>query len=67
MNPTIRFLLDTVSRIGTSILAGSLVSCLVLGRLEPLHLWLMLSGVLLTGFGYPLRQGRAMPRQTEAK
>lgn len=67
MNPTIQFLLDTTSRIGTSILAGSLVSCLVLGRLEPLHIWLMLGGALLTGFGYPLGQGRAVRPQTASR
>ncbi|WP_449391281.1 hypothetical protein [Eoetvoesiella caeni] len=57
MSTVQRFIFDTLSRIGTSILAGSLVSCLVIGRLEPLHIVLMLTGVVLTGFGFPLIRG----------
>jgi hypothetical protein len=54
MNTTHRFFLDTISRIGSSILAGSLVSCLITGRVEPLHIGLMLASVALTGLGYPV-------------
>ncbi|HCZ14747.1 MAG TPA: hypothetical protein PL117_11145 [Accumulibacter sp.] len=54
MNTALRFLLDTLARIGSSILSGSLVSCLVLDRLEPLHIALMLAGAVLTALGYPL-------------
>lgn len=53
MNSTLRFLLDTLSRIGSSILAGSLVSCLIIGRLEALHIVLLIAGAALTGLGYP--------------
>ncbi len=44
MNTVLWFFLDTLSRIGSSILAGSLVSCLVIGRIEPLHIGLILTG-----------------------
>ena len=54
MDTAKRFFLDTLSRIGSSILAGSLVSCLIIGRVEPLHIGLMLAGILMTGLGYPL-------------
>ena len=54
MTPTFRFVLDTLSRIGTSVLAGSLVSCLIIGRVEPLHIGLMLAGTALTGLGFPV-------------
>jgi ABC-type transporter Mla maintaining outer membrane lipid asymmetry permease subunit MlaE len=53
MNTALRFFLDTLSRIGSSIFAGSLVSCLIVGRIEPLHIGLMLAGIVLTGLGYP--------------
>lgn len=56
MSTVLRFFLDTLSRIGSSILAGSLVSCLIIGRIEPLHIGLMLAGVALTGLGYPQRR-----------
>lgn len=58
MTNALRFIFDTLSRIGTSILAGSLVSCLIIGRVEPLHLGLMLAGIILTGFGYPVTRRR---------
>lgn len=53
MNSTLRFVLDTLSRIGSSILAGSLVSCLIIGRLEALHIVLLLAGAALTGCAMP--------------
>lgn len=61
MSTVLRFFLDTLSRIGSSILAGSLVSCLIVGRIEPLHIGLMLAGVTLTGLGYP-GNGRSLDR-----
>ena len=53
MNNMKYFLLDTLSRLGTSILAGTLVSCLILGQVERLHAVLLLGGALMAGFGYP--------------
>lgn len=63
MNTILRFSLDTLSRIGSSILAGSLVSCLVIGRLEPLHIILMLAGTALAGLGYPLTRQFSLHEQ----
>lgn len=54
MKTVFLFISNTLARIGSSIFAGSLVSCLILGRLEPLHFWLMLTGIVLTTFGIPL-------------
>ncbi len=53
-----RFLLDTASRIGSSIFAGSLVSCLVEQRIEILHIALMILGVILTALAYPTVQSK---------
>lgn len=50
----IRFLAEMLSRIGASIFAGSLVSCLILGHADVLHIGLMIAGITLTGLGYPL-------------
>lgn len=58
MNMPLRFTLDTSSRLGSSsIFAGSLVSCLVIGRIEPLHIGLMLADTDLTGLMYPVARG----------
>ena len=54
MNTALCFLFDTISRVGSSILAGTLVSCLVLEKFEPLHIGLMLAGAALTALAYPL-------------
>lgn len=53
MKTIFRFLLGTFARIGSSIFAGSLVSCLITNRLEPIHIGLMLLGAALIGLGYP--------------
>lgn len=54
MKTVLLFFFNTLARVGSSIFAGSLVSCLVLGRLESLHIWLMIIGVALTSFGFPI-------------
>ena len=59
MNTAHRFFLGTISRIESNriesaILADSLVSCLVIGRIAPLHIGLMLAGAALTVLGYPV-------------
>lgn len=64
MATLLRFLADTLSRIGASIFAGSLVSCLVLGQVETLHISLMLIGITLAGLGYPLAlKPQELPRE----
>lgn len=55
-----RFLRHTLAPIGSSVLAGSLVSCLVVDRFEPLHIALMVAGAVLTTLGHPL--ARRSPR-----
>jgi hypothetical protein len=52
------FLLDTLARIGSSIFAGTLVSCLIVERLEPVHLILMGEGLIFMLSSWP-RQGES--------
>lgn len=47
------FIVDTLARIGSSIFAGTLVSCLIVGRLETLHLVLMGIGLALILGAWP--------------
>lgn len=47
------FIVATLARIGASIFAGTLVSCLIVGRLEALHLVLMSIGLALILSAYP--------------
>lgn len=54
MKPPLAFLLETVSRIGISLFSGTVVSCLILNRLEWFHIGLMGIGLLLMTAGYPL-------------
>lgn len=56
------FFRETLSRLGTSIFAGSLVSCLVSGHIESLHIALLLLGVFLTALGYPIASGKDASR-----
>lgn len=49
------FLLDTLARIGSSIFAGTLVSCLIVERLEPVHLILMGVGLIFMLSSWPRR------------
>lgn len=56
MSPQTAFLLETASRIGISIFAGTMVSCLILHTVELLHFELMGSGLVLMGLGYPLHR-----------
>ena len=48
-----RFMLETLSRVGTSVFAGVTVSCLLLGRVELLHFVLFSVGVVLMSCGWP--------------
>lgn len=48
------FLLDALSRIGTSVFSGTLVSCLLLHRIEQLHWELMGVGIVMMLAGYPV-------------
>lgn len=57
------FFLETLGRIGSSIFAGTLVSCLILGRMEWLHIILMGSGLLLMGWSFPIAPGRYKTNQ----
>lgn len=52
------FLLDTLARIGSSIFAGTLVSCLIVERLEPVHLVLMGLGLALMLIAWPRQEGK---------
>ena len=63
MHPFTHFLLDALSRLGVSIVAGTLVSCLVMDDLATLHLVLFAIGLLMTAAGYPARHG---PNRGEA-
>lgn len=54
MTPTKVFVLDALSRIGTSVFSGTLVSCLMLHRIELLHFQLMGVGILMMLAGYPV-------------
>jgi len=56
------FLLESVARIGSSIFAGTLVSCLILNRLEWLHIILMASGLCLMSCGYFIAPKVIVPR-----
>lgn len=47
-----RFTFETTARLGSSVFAGTLVSCLLLGRVEWLHFGLMSLGAMLMCFGY---------------
>ncbi len=47
------FIVETLARIGSSIFAGTLVSCLIVGRLETLHLVLMGIGLTLILGAWP--------------
>jgi hypothetical protein len=60
------FFLETLGRIGSSIFAGTLVSCLILDRMEWLHFILMGSGLLLMGCGFPIAPGRHKAQFSEA-
>lgn len=57
------FFLETLGRIGSSIFAGTLVSCLILGRMEWLHIILMGCGLLLMGCSFPIAPGRHKTNQ----
>lgn len=60
------FFLETLGRIGSSIFAGTLVSCLILGRMEWLHVTLMGSGLLMMGSSFPIAPGRDKAQCSEA-
>lgn len=47
------FIVETLARVGSSIFAGTLVSCLIVGRLEALHLVLMGIGLALILSAWP--------------
>lgn len=46
------FSLENLARVGSSVFSGTLVSCLILDRVEWLHIVLMSTGLLLMGYGY---------------
>ena len=48
------FFLEILGRMGSSIFAGTLVSCLILGRMEWLHIILMGVALLLMGCSFPI-------------
>ena len=50
------FILQTLGRIGASIFSGTLVSCLILGQMEWLHISLMAFGLALLACNYPITQ-----------
>jgi hypothetical protein len=52
------FIVETLARVGSSIFAGTLVSCLIVGRLEVLHFVLMGIGLALILSAWP-RKGEA--------
>lgn len=60
------FLLETFGRIGSSIFAGTLVSCLILDRIEWLHIILMSSGLILMVCSFPLASGALQARRSDA-